>query len=107
MARRPPSRVTSRRPLRVWKQTLSLAGCSRVRTRWPVARVAWPQSSTSATGVNQRRSKSPSSLGTKKAVSDRLFSAAMACMRSSSSQLSRGQTAAGLPAKTESVKASI
>src|SRR5262245_4510484 len=42
----------------------------------------------------------------KKAVSERLFSAAIACSTPSGSQASRGHTAAGLPAKTRSVKAS-
>ncbi len=48
--------------------------------------MAWPQSSTSHTGVNQRKRKGPPfealldpEPGTKNAVSARLFSAAMAC----------------------------
>ena len=69
------------------------ARCSGKRTdcpvisTWPAAIVAWPHSSTSSVGVNQRRSKSASgfSLGTVKAVSLRLFSAAIACSSASSS----------------------
>ena len=41
-----------------------------------------------------------------KAVSDRLFSMAIACIASSGNQASSGQTAAGLPAKTAEAKAS-
>jgi len=44
---------------------------------------------------------------TRNAVSERLFSSAIACMIRSSSQLSSGQTAAGLPSKARSAKASI
>src|SRR5262249_50476700 len=65
----------------------------------------WPHSSTSCTGVNQRMSNS-SSQGTKNAVSDRLFSAAIACMVASGSQELSGQTAAGLPEKTRRANAS-
>ena len=70
--------------------------------------VAWPHSSTSSAGVNQRRSISASSLslGTVKAVSLRLFSAAIACISASSSQRSSGITAAGLPVSGRSAKAS-
>jgi len=57
------------------------------------------------TGVNQRSLK-PLVDGTKKAVSERLFSSAMACSSLSSSQLASGQTAAGLPANGRLVKAS-
>ncbi|MGH6980288.1 MAG: hypothetical protein ACREFC_03695 [Stellaceae bacterium] len=56
--------------------------------------------------MNQRSWK-PSSSATKKAVSARLFSAAMACSVASSSHYSSGQTAAGLPEKGFEVKASI
>jgi len=45
--------------------------------------------------------------GRKEAVSDKLFSSAMTCSSESESQLSKGHTAAGLPLKTLSVKASI
>ena len=57
-------------------------------------------------GVNQRRSWSPSGRDTTKAVSDRLSSRATACMTASSGKASRTATAAGLPAKGRSVKAS-
>ena len=43
---------------------------------------------------------------TRNAVSERLFSAAIACSVASGSQASSGQTAAGLPAKTRLVNAS-
>src|SRR5438309_7548085 len=74
----------------------------------PEAIVAWPHISTSAVGVNQRRSKSasPLSLGTVNAVSLRLFSAAIACITASSSHLSSGITAAGLPVSGFSANAS-
>ncbi len=48
----------------------------------------------------------PMALRTKKAVSERLFSAAMAWRIRSSSQQSRRHTAAALPEKTSEVKAS-
>jgi hypothetical protein len=57
-------------------------------------------------GVNQRRSKSPPGGSMMNAVSERLFSAAIACSSASGSQSSSGQTAAGLPEKGRSVKAS-
>ena len=60
------------------------------------ASVAWPHRSTSTVGVNQRRCPGLA-VAHKNAVSDRLFSAAIACMRSSASQSSSGHTAAGLP----------
>ena len=41
------------------------------------------------------------------AVSDRLFSSAIACMVASSGQVLSGHTAAGLPPNTRLVKASI
>ena len=65
---------------------------------WAVARVGWPARAISIFGVNQRISKA-SPRRTKKAVSDRLFSSAMACIVASGSQDSSGQTAAGLPPK--------
>ena len=72
----------------------------------PDANVACPHKSTSTVGVNQRSAyASPSR--TKKAVSARLFSAAIACMVASGSQRSSGQTAAGLPLNNSPVKASI
>ena len=60
------------------------------------ARVACPHRLTSLFGVNQRSSK-VSPVWTKNAVSERLFSAAMAWSVASGRQESRGQTAAGLP----------
>src|SRR4030042_3357266 len=70
-----------------------------------LANVAWPHSATSVAGVNHLRSK-PWALRTKNAVSDKLFSAATAWRIESSTQRSKKQTAAGLPAKTCEVKAS-
>jgi hypothetical protein len=77
-------------------------------TTCAAASVAWPQRSISTAGVNQRSSQRspPGERRTRKAVSDRLFSAAMAWSTASGSQPSRGQTAAGLPANWRRVKAS-
>jgi hypothetical protein len=44
--------------------------------------------------------------GTKNAVSARLFSAPIACITASGSQLCSGHTAAGLPVNSRSAKAS-
>ena len=79
----------------------ALAGLS---TDWPDASVACPHIATSTAGVNQRSSKSASgpSCGTRKAVSDRLLSAAIPCSTASGSQLLRNITAAGLPVKAPS-----
>lgn len=68
------------------------------------ASVAWPHHSTSTAGVNHL-GRQPSPSATKKAVSDRLFSRAIACIVASSSHASRGQMAAGLPADNVSVNA--
>ena len=70
-----------------------------------VASVAWPQSSTSIAGVNQRRFQSLPS-ATTNAVSLRLFSAAIDCINSVGRKRSSRITAAGLPANTRSAKAS-
>ena len=72
-----------------------------------VARVAWPQRSTSVFGVNHRRLKraGPSSR-VANAVSDRFISAATSCIHRGSRGSERTQTAAGLPEKRRSVKAS-
>src|SRR4051812_34109131 len=105
----PWPRSTDSSPLRVWKVTLARAGASSLRTTKPEARVAWPQSSTSTVGVNQRRPRTsallprPTSMN---AVSERLFSAAIACITASGSGVSTRQTAAGFPANGRSAKAS-
>src|SRR5436305_12750589 len=62
--------------------------------------------STSTVGENQRRSQSPSSRRTRNAVSERFISRATFCIQASSGKASRTHTAAGLPAKGRSVKAS-
>ena len=85
MTRFAPWRVTVSSPLSVSNATRSVPGLSASNTTKAAARVAWPQRSTSTLGVNQRR-RQPSPSGTMKAVSDRLFSAAMACIVASSSQ---------------------
>src|SRR5215467_12159662 len=101
-----PYRSTGSAPLRVEKRTLARSASfpSSARTT-DAAKVAWPHSSTSAFGVNQRRSK-PSSRVTRKAVSERFISIATCCSHWSSFHSSSGTTAAGLPAKDRSVKAS-
>ena len=81
------------------------------------ASVAWPHRSISTVGVNQRRwcageseggaGASPGISPTRYAVSERLFSAAMACRDASESQCGKCTTAAGFPPKTSRVKASI
>src|SRR3954469_9055872 len=62
--------------------------------------------STSTVGENQRRSQSLSWRRTRNAVSDRFISRATACIQSSTGYASSTHTAAGLPAKGRSVKAS-
>src|SRR5579875_929785 len=106
--RRSPSRLTASVPaFSVRNETRRSRGARNPKITWAAARVAWPHRSTSVLGVNQRSRYSPSS-GTKKAVSDRLFSAAIACIRASGSQASSGHTAAGLPLNASPVtKASI
>ena len=64
------------------------------------------QQSTSSVGVNQRRWYEPPGSATKNAVSERLFSAAMAVSVSSGSQASSWHTAAGLPLKGAEAKES-
>jgi hypothetical protein len=56
--------------------------------------------------VNQRNPK-PSGCASRKAVSDRFISPATACIHAASAGPSSSITAAGLPPKTVSVKASI
>src|ERR1051326_4078115 len=68
------------------------------------ANVACPHRSTSTAGVIQRRS-TMLSRRTKKAVSERLFSAAICCSRPSGSHSSSTQTPAGFPPKVCEVKA--
>ena len=55
MAIHSPSRAAESVPLRVAK-SIAPAGSARPlsHSAWALARVAWPQSATSATGVNQR-----------------------------------------------------
>jgi len=97
--------LTASGPLRVEKTTWVRSGDSSVISTNAVASVACPHRSTSVVGVNHR-SANPSPSGTKNAVSDRLFSAAMACIKGSGSHARSGQTAAGFPAKTRFVNAS-
>ena len=70
-----------------------------------VASVACPHKSTSIVGVNHRMAKGDVLIFTK-AVSDRLFSEAIDNIMLSGNHFSRGHTAAGLPPKHSSVKAS-
>ena len=70
-----------------------------------LASVAWPHSGTSTVGVNQRRRKSLA-VGHQKAVSARLFSAAIACSAASSAKAIEnhdGGRIAGEPAAGEGV----
>lgn len=91
--------------MREWKVTSFHSGRRWCSTTWAAASVACPQRSTSIDGVNQRSAKlSPWSM--MNAVSARLFSRPIACITSSLSHSSRGQTAAGLPKNTRSVNAS-
>src|SRR5262249_47832230 len=101
-----PMRTAFRMPLRV-ENRISSPDLTKPRchSTWAEARVAWPHKSTSATGVNQRRSK-PSAFRTKKAVSDRFISLPTACSQRSSFHDGRRQTAAGFPERGRSVKAS-
>src|SRR5436305_1381080 len=102
-----PSGSAPSTPLRVWKRMALVFGTGPACHRtWALARVAWPQRSTSTVGVNQRRSQSPSGRAVMNAVSDRFISRATACIQASSGTASRTHTAAGLPAKGRSVKAS-
>ena len=57
-------------------------------------------------GVNQRGSNSPSARRSRNAVSDRFISPARRCIQTSLRGFGSTQTAAGLPPKTVSVKAS-
>ena len=100
-----PSLSTPRCPLAVSKSTWVMPGSTWFMIVNAVARVACPQRSISPPGVNHMSPYLPSR-PTAKAVSDRLFSMASLSMMSSDSQLSDTQTAAGLPLKTVSVKAS-
>jgi hypothetical protein len=104
-ASRSPSSLTTSVPLFVSKAIRSRQSLSLSRRTSAVASVAWPHSATSTPGVNQR-SRQPSPSRTTKAVSERLFSAAIACSVASGSQVSSGMTAAGLPVKTRLAKAS-
>src|SRR5436305_1488860 len=102
-----PSGSAPSTPLRVWKRMALVFGTGPACHRtWALARVAWPQRSTSTVGVNQRRSQSPSGRAVMNAVSDRFISRATACIQASSGTASRTHTAAGLPAKGRSVNAS-
>ena len=92
-------------PLFVRKATSVRVGSSAVMMTNADASVAWPHSSTSTVGVNQRKLNA-SPCAWKNAVSERLFSAAMSCMSASGMSPSSGHTAAGLPAKGRFVKAS-
>src|SRR5215472_749682 len=89
-------------PLLVEKRISLLVVLPCCQRTWAEARVAWPHRSTSAFGVNQRRSKW-SGCFTRKAVSERFISLATAWSQLSSFQEGRRQTAAGLPAKGRSV----
>ena len=80
-------------------------GSSRSMTTAALASVAWPHSGISTSGVNQRSRYCPS-CGTRNAVSDRLFSAAIACSSAVSGNASSTTTAAGLPPNSRFVKAS-
>ena len=107
-----PSSAASavRIPARVAKRTPPLSRPS-LRSACAVARVACPHRRTSTAGVNQRSPHSASGPGSGRvnAVSDRFISSATCCIQASSGQPgpSRTQTAAGLPAKGRSVKASM
>src|SRR5713101_1241091 len=90
--------ATVNTPLQVWKRT-GQASCPRRASTKADARVACPQRSSSTSGVNQRKSKSPSGRGTTKAVSLCLFSAAIFCIVLSARKAARMHTPAGLPAK--------
>ena len=104
---RSPRRVARSRPLSVSNS----AGSSGSRipsshSACALARVAWPQSSTSTAGVNQRRPNA-SPMGCRKAVSDRFISRATSCIHSGWAGPSSRHTAAGLPRNGRSVNESI
>ena len=105
----PAPRATVRIPLRVVNWTDVRWGATSFSSTKPEASVAWPHRSTSTVGVNQRRCSgsafvpAPTSM---KAVSDRLFSAAISCIRSVASGAWTRQMAAGFPANGRSAKAS-
>src|SRR4051794_36186678 len=102
-----PSGWAPRTPLRVWNCSgPPLAAWPSCQRTWALARVAWPQRSISRVGENHRKFQSPSSRRTRNAVSDRFISRATACIQSSAGYASSTHTAAGLPAKGRSVKAS-
>ncbi len=94
-----PPRPQVSTPLRVWNRASP-------PSTWAEASVAWPHRSISVTGVNHRRSWSPSARGTTNAVSDRLSSAATACIHASVVAAASTHTPAGLPANGTSVNAS-
>ncbi len=100
-----PSLSTTSGPLRVENTTRFRSGVSSVIKTNALAKVACPHRSTSVVGVNQRNAN-PSASGTKKAVSDRLFSAAIFCISGAGSHAPSGQTAAGFPPNGWFVKAS-
>lgn len=91
----------------VEKVTSSASGTAYRNSTNAVASVAWPHRSISPPGVNQRSSYPPSPpAGRAKAVSERAFSVAIACMVSSLGQSCTTRTAAGFPWNTVSVNAS-
>ena len=100
-----PRRSTTSSPLSVSKTKRAVSGSTKLASTQAVPRVAWPHRSISPPGVNQRSRQRPFSR-TVKAVSERLFSIAMDCISSSGSHSSMTHTAAGLPSKTRSAKAS-
>src|SRR5947209_124170 len=102
-----PSGSAPSTPLRVWKWRAPPRGASpSCQTTWAADSVACPQMSTSTVGENQRSSQSPSPRRTRNAVSERFISRATFCIQASSGKASSTHTAAGLPAKGRSVKAS-
>jgi hypothetical protein len=103
---KPSRRNTRRAPLRgEWNSIASASVPISPNSTKADASVAWPQRSTSSVGVNQRMAHASPS-GTTKAVSERLFSLAMACIRSSGSQCPGRHTAAGFPRNRAPVNAS-
>ena len=106
MSRRPSSSCTISGPEAESKTTGPFAPISR-RSTWALAKVAWPQRGTSATGVNQRSRRTPSESGRcTKAVSDRFISWAIRSRPSSETLSASKHTAAGLPPNGLSVNAS-
>ena len=76
------------------------------RAQWPpshsacaLASVAWPHSSTSTAGVNQRRRTHRLRDGTRNAVSERFISAATFCIHAASAAAGSRTTAAGIARK--------